>query len=95
MDGQPGAFAPILACGMVGMMIGGAVAGMVGDRLAAVALIGSVLVFALPTVAIAAADTLVALGVLRFLAGLGLGGALPNAAALASEQSRGGTGRWR
>ena len=81
-----GAFAPILACGMVGMMIGGAVAGMVGDRLGRrVALIGSVLAFALPTVAIAAADTLVALGVLRFLAGLGLGGALPNAAALASE----------
>jgi AAHS family 4-hydroxybenzoate transporter-like MFS transporter len=71
---------------MVGMMIGGAVAGMLGDRLGRrVALIGSVLVFALPTVAIAAADTLVALGVLRFLAGLGLGGALPNAAALASE----------
>ena len=86
-NGQPrGAFAPILACGMVGMMIGGAVAGMVGDRLGRrVALIGSVLMFALPTVAIAAADTLVALGVLRFLAGLGLGGALPNAAALASE----------
>jgi AAHS family 4-hydroxybenzoate transporter-like MFS transporter len=80
------AFAPILACGMVGMMIGGAVAGMVGDRFGRrVALIGSVLVFALPTVAIAAVDTLLALGTLRFIAGLGLGGALPNAAALASE----------
>jgi MFS transporter, AAHS family, 4-hydroxybenzoate transporter len=80
------AFAPVLACGMVGMMIGGAVAGMVGDRFGRrVALIGSVLVFALPTVAIAAADTLLTLGALRFAAGLGLGGAIPNAASLASE----------
>jgi MFS transporter, AAHS family, 4-hydroxybenzoate transporter len=79
-------FAPVLACGMVGMMIGGAVAGMVGDGFGRrVALIGSVLVFALPTVAIAAADTLVTLGGLRFVAGLGLGGAIPNAASLASE----------
>jgi MFS transporter, AAHS family, 4-hydroxybenzoate transporter len=80
------AFAPVLACGMVGMMIGGAVAGLVGDRFGRrVALIGSVLVFALPTLAIAAADTLLTLGVLRFVAGLGLGGAIPNAASLASE----------
>ncbi|MGH9329051.1 MAG: MFS transporter [Vicinamibacterales bacterium] len=80
------AFAPILAGGMVGMMIGGAVAGIVGDRLGRrLALIGSVLVFAVLTMAVATADTLMTLGVLRFLAGLGLGGALPNAATLASE----------
>jgi AAHS family 4-hydroxybenzoate transporter-like MFS transporter len=80
------AFAPILAGGMVGMMIGGAVAGILGDRLGRrVALIGSVLLFSALTLAVAAANTLMALGVLRFLAGLGLGGALPNAAALASE----------
>jgi AAHS family 4-hydroxybenzoate transporter-like MFS transporter len=68
------------------MMIGGALAGMVGDRIGRrAALIGSVLVFGTLTVATAAANDLAGLGVLRFFTGVGLGGALPNAAALASE----------
>jgi MFS transporter, AAHS family, 4-hydroxybenzoate transporter len=80
------AFAPILAAGMIGMMIGGAIAGLIGDRLGRrVALIGSVFVFGVLTAAAALVDNLWALGTLRFLAGLGLGGAMPNAAALASE----------
>jgi len=80
------AFAPMLAAGMIGMMCGGAIAGIVGDRLGRrVALIGSVLVFGVLTAAVALVDSLWALGTLRFLAGLGLGGAMPNAAALASE----------
>jgi MFS transporter, AAHS family, 4-hydroxybenzoate transporter len=81
-----GAFWPVLASGMVGMMIGGALAGLVGDRMGRrFALIGSVLIFGVLTGAAALVDSLWALGVLRFLAGLGLGGAMPNAAALASE----------
>src|SRR4029079_239637 len=48
-------------------------------------LLCSVLAFAFPTLAIAAAEGVVVLSLLRFLAGLGLGGAMPNAAALASE----------
>jgi AAHS family 4-hydroxybenzoate transporter-like MFS transporter len=80
------AFAPILATGMVGMMIGGAIAGVIGDRFGRrVALIGSVFVFGCLTAAIAVIDGVWSLGILRFLAGLGLGGAMPNAAALASE----------
>ena len=80
------AFAPILASGMIGMMLGGALAGLVGDRFGRrVALIGSVLVFGLLTAAVALVDNLWVLGALRFVAGLGLGGAMPNAAALASE----------
>jgi MFS transporter, AAHS family, 4-hydroxybenzoate transporter len=80
------AFAGVLAAGMFGMMIGGAVAGLVGDRWGRkVALLGSVTTFGVLTVAAAAADGPVTLGVLRFLAGLGLGGAMPNAAALAAE----------
>ena len=80
------AFAPIVASGMFGMMVGGAVAGLVGDRVGRrVALIGSVILFGVMTLAAAAVDGIVALGVLRFVAGLGLGGAVPNAAALASE----------
>jgi AAHS family 4-hydroxybenzoate transporter-like MFS transporter len=81
-----GAFAPVLAAGMIGMMIGGAIAGLVGDRLGRrFALIGSVLVFGALTAVVAVVDNLWALATLRFLAGLGLGGAMPNAAALASE----------
>jgi len=82
----PGAFAPVLAAGMIGMMLGGAIAGLVGDRLGRrFALIGSVLVFGVLTAVVAIVDNLWALATLRFLAGLGLGGAMPNAAALASE----------
>jgi AAHS family 4-hydroxybenzoate transporter-like MFS transporter len=81
-----GEFAPILASGMIGMMLGGAIAGIIGDRVGRkAALIGSVLVFSLLTAAGAIADSLWILAALRFLTGLGLGGALPNAAALASE----------
>jgi AAHS family 4-hydroxybenzoate transporter-like MFS transporter len=80
------AFTAVLAFGPLGMMVGGAVGGMLGDRLGRrTALLSSVLAFAVPTLAIAAVDGLKVLGVLRFLAGLGLGGAMPNAAALASE----------
>ncbi len=80
------AFAPVLASGMVGMMIGGAIAGVVGDHLGRrIALIGSVMIFGVLTAAVALVDNVWALGTLRLLAGLGLGGAMPNAAALASE----------
>jgi AAHS family 4-hydroxybenzoate transporter-like MFS transporter len=59
---------------------------MMGDRFGRrTALIGSVLAFAIPTLAIAAVHGVMMLGVFRFLAGLGLGGAMPNAAALVSE----------
>jgi AAHS family 4-hydroxybenzoate transporter-like MFS transporter len=81
-----GAFAPVLASGLIGMMIGGALAGFVGDRMGRrVALIGSVLIFGVLTAAAALVDNVLTLAALRFLAGLGLGGAMPNAAALTSE----------
>jgi AAHS family 4-hydroxybenzoate transporter-like MFS transporter len=80
------AFAPVLAAGMVGMMIGGALAGLAGDRVGRkVALLGSVALFGALTLAAAFASGLWIFGGLRFIAGVGLGGALPNAAALASE----------
>ena len=80
------AFTTVVAVGPFGMMIGGALGGMLGDRIGRrIALIASVLAFTLPTLAIATVDGLAMLGVLRFVAGLGLGGAMPNAAALASE----------
>jgi AAHS family 4-hydroxybenzoate transporter-like MFS transporter len=80
------AFTAVLALAPLGMMIGGAAGGMLGDRIGRrTALVCSVLSFAVPTLAIAAVDSVAMLGVFRFLAGLGLGGAMPNAAALASE----------
>jgi AAHS family 4-hydroxybenzoate transporter-like MFS transporter len=85
--GKPrAAVAPLLASGLVGMMIGGAGAGLLGDRLGRrVALLGSVVWFGVLTASISLADGVSALSALRFLAGLGIGGAMPSAAALASE----------
>ena len=81
-----GAFAPVVSLGYLGMMAGGAIAGLAGDRYGRrTALLGSLFVFGVMTMAVAAADGVAALGVLRFLAGLGLGGAIPNAAALSGE----------
>ena len=85
--GQPRAeFINALASGPFGMMIGGLMGGVIGDRLGRrVALLGSVVTFAVITLAIAFVNSIDALLVLRFLAGVGLGGAMPNAATLASE----------
>lgn len=80
------AFSNVHAIGMIGMMLGGAVAGYVGDRFGRkFALLTSVVVFGILSMAIATVDGVFALGVLRFFAGIGLGGAMPNAAALVSE----------
>ena len=80
------AFAPVLSIGLAGMMIGGALAGIAGDRFGRrTALLGSVALFGLMTAAAAAAASPAHLTFLRFLAGAGLGGAIPNATALAAE----------
>lgn len=81
-----GAFSNVLAAGPFGMMFGGAFGGMLGDRIGRrSALLFSVISFALVTLSISFVGGVTALVILRFLAGLGLGGAMPNAAALASE----------
>jgi MFS transporter, AAHS family, 4-hydroxybenzoate transporter len=79
-------FTTVLALGPLGMILGGTAGGVLGDRIGRrTALVCSVLAFAVPTLAIATVDGVRMLGVFRFLAGLGLGGAMPNAAALACE----------
>jgi AAHS family 4-hydroxybenzoate transporter-like MFS transporter len=79
-------FGPVLALGLAGMVIGGPVAGYIGDRFGRrPALIGTVALFGLATVATAFVNGLAGLTVLRFLTGLGAGGAMPNAGTLAAE----------
>ena len=80
------AFAPIVALGFVGMMAGGAIAGIAGDRFGRrVALLWSMGLFGAATLAVAVVSGVYPLALLRFVAGIGLGGAMPNAAALAAE----------
>jgi MFS family permease len=85
--GQPrAAFGYVLTSGMVGMMLGGFIGGAVGDRMGRrVALLGSVVFFGLLTILVSFSTGVTMMIVLRFLSGLGLGGAMPNAAALSSE----------
>src|SRR6266850_211786 len=79
-------FGNVLTTGLIGMMLGGFIGGYVGDRLGRrVALLASVVTFGILTVALFFANSITVLMVLRFFAGLGLGGAMPNAAALSSE----------
>lgn len=80
------AFANVGALGFAGMMVGGASAGLIGDRAGRrMALIASMMLFGGMTLAASMANDVAALGALRFLVGVGLGGAMPCAATLSSE----------
>lgn len=80
------AFATASAAAPLGMMLGGVLGGLLGDRLGRrTALLFSVITFAVLTLAAAAVDTISMLALARFVAGVGLGGALPNATALVAE----------
>ena len=81
----------VITIGLVGMMIGaltiGTLTDLVGRRKA---LIGSVASFSVFTLLCAVAPNEGVFGVLRFLAGLGLGGCLPTAIAMVNEFTRSG-----
>jgi AAHS family 4-hydroxybenzoate transporter-like MFS transporter len=80
------ALGPILSASIIGMMIGSAFFGHLGDRFGRRRLIiGASGMFALFTGLILFATNLDQLFVFRLLAGIGLGGAAPNAIALTSE----------
>lgn len=81
-----GAFAPVVAAGLIGMAIGSASAGLFADRFGRRwAVIGSVLVFGTATSAIGLAPDLLTIASLRFIAGLGIGGALPTSTTTTAE----------
>lgn len=78
----------IASVGLFGMMLGAMAMGTFTDRFGRRNLMmGSVLIFSLFTAACAMATDPTTLGILRFLAGLGLGGCLPTAIATVTEFS--------
>jgi len=84
----PQQLSPLLSAGLFGLAVGSFVAGPLGDRIGRkVVLVLSVLFFGIWSLASAYTDSLVSLTVFRFLTGLGLGGAMPNAITLTSEYS--------
>ncbi|WP_042885487.1 MFS transporter [Cupriavidus necator] len=80
------AFAPVVAAGLFGMAIGSVSVGAVADRIGRrIALIASVCVFGIASFAMSCSSSLIELAAFRFLAGLGIGGALPTASIIAAE----------
>ncbi|MGZ3280736.1 MAG: MFS transporter [Caulobacteraceae bacterium] len=79
-------FTIVSIMGYAGMMIGTILFGMVGDKKGRrPTLMTAVLLFAVPTIAMAFIQSVPIMTVLRFIGGLGLGGCMPNAAALLAE----------
>jgi AAHS family 4-hydroxybenzoate transporter-like MFS transporter len=82
----PHEFGLLFSATMAGTAIGAAVLGRIADRFGRRALItAAVTIFGLMTLGCAGSRGFLSLSILRFLAGLGLGGAIPNFIALASE----------
>ena len=84
----PGALTPALAFGLVGLMLGAFFIAPLADSFGRRRIVlYSVAAFSVLTIATAFATDLTSLVVLRFLTGLGLGGAMPNAVAITAEFS--------
>ncbi|MGN6319546.1 MFS transporter [Trinickia sp.] len=80
------AFAPVVAAGLVGMGIGSAMAGLFADRFGRRwAVLVSVFVFGAATCSIGLAPNVAAIAALRFIAGIGIGGALPTSTTITAE----------
>ena len=85
--------APVLGASLVGMAVGALAVGPVGDRWGRrPALLASTALFGVATLLGATSESVDALAGWRFITGIGLGGALPNATALLAEFA---PPRWR
>ncbi|MCX5543084.1 aromatic acid/H+ symport family MFS transporter [Paraburkholderia sp. CNPSo 3076] len=83
---QPAQLAPLFGAGLAGLMVGALAFGPFGDRVGRKRLLlVCVCAFGLASLISAFAPSLGVLIALRFLTGLGLGGAMPNAITLTSE----------
>jgi AAHS family 4-hydroxybenzoate transporter-like MFS transporter len=83
-----GALGPVFGAGLFGLMIGALVLGPIADRIGRRRIIiVCTAAFGIGTLATIFAGDVSSLLIIRFLTGLGLGGAMPNAVALTSEFS--------
>ena len=85
---KPGELGPVFSASLVGILFGSALFGWVGDRYGRkAALVGSNLLFGIFTFAAAYATNLHEMFWLRLLAGLGIGGVIPNVVAINAESA--------
>lgn len=84
----PPALTPVVVSGLLGLMAGALIFGLAADRLGRKPVIILCLVFfGIAMLLTPTAHTVTGLSLWRFLTGLGLGGAMPNAIALTAEYS--------
>jgi MFS transporter, AAHS family, 4-hydroxybenzoate transporter len=85
---SPGALGPVFSASLFGILLGSALFGWVGDRFGRkAALVGSNVLFGIFTLAAAYATSLDQLFWLRLLAGIGIGGVIPNVVAINAESA--------
>lgn len=85
---KPGALGPVFSASLIGILFGSAIFGWVGDRYGRkAALVWSNLLFGVFTLAAAYSSNLDQMFWLRLLAGLGIGGVIPNVVAINAESA--------